>query len=194
MSDFILASSSHTRLELLEKARFVPKQTVAPSVDEAPLRKEKPLDYLNRISKAKANAVAKDFPNENVLAADSIVVIRNQIVQKPKTEEELKYYYEKLYSGRRVKALTGVCFLSKNGLTSLKIVESKIKFKHLNEWDITTVLKLKDVLLNCAGGISIEILECITKGITGSYSNIRGLPLYEVRNLLLSNGVRSDSI
>jgi septum formation protein len=192
MSDFILASSSITRLELLKKARFAPKYVASPEVDETPLKKEKAEDYLLRISKAKAEKVAGMFSNENVLAADSIVALRGGIVQKLKTEEELTHYYKHLYSGRRIRALTGVYFVNRNGKTASKIVESIIKFKHLSEDDILTILKHKETLFKCAGGISIELLECIVIGIIGSYSNIRGLPLYEVRNLLLSNGVKNN--
>ncbi|MDR0571287.1 MAG: Maf family protein [Rickettsiales bacterium] len=192
MSDFILASSSITRLELLKKACFVPKHIASPDVDETPLKKEKPTEYLSRIPKAKAEKVMETFLGENILAADSIVSLRGRVVQKLKSEEDIVFYYKHLYSGRRIRALTGVYFINKTGKTSSKIVESIIKFKHLSEDDINTILKHKETLLRCAGGISIELLECITIGIIGSYSNIRGLPLYEVRNMLLSNGIKSD--
>lgn len=186
--DFILASKSESRLKLLKKINCVPKKIVPADIDETPLKKEKPEDYLKRIAKAKAVKVLEDYNGENILAADSIVVINRQIIQKPKDIEEAKIFLKK-YSNRNVKALTAVCFIKKDGIFITKLVETKMKFKSLNDRDINDSIKYS-TNLNCAGGISIEnFTECLIKKINGSYSNIIGLPLYEVRNILISCGV-----
>jgi septum formation protein len=193
MSDFVLASASKSRLRLLGQAHFIPKKIIPADVDETPLKKEKPRDYVLRISKMKAAKIAGEHAGENVLAADTIVVLNNKIIQKLKTKEDVGHYL-RLYSGRNVKVMTGVCFINKTGLVTSKLVESKIKFKHINENDIADAIRYGDDL-NCAGGIKMEsFCEVLVKSISGSYSNIIGLPLYEARNILTSNGVKnSDS-
>ncbi len=186
--DFILASQSKFRLQLLEKIYCVPKKIVPADIDESPLKKEKPEDYVKRIAKSKAMKVAENYKNENILAADSIVALNRQIIQKPHDVEETKTFLKK-YSNKNIRALTGVCFIKKDGALILKLVETKIKFKSLNDRDINDSIKYSKNL-SCAGGISIEnFSECLIKKINGSYSNIVGLPLYEVRNILISCGV-----
>jgi septum formation protein len=193
MSDFILASASESRLKLLEQARFVPKAIIPADIDETPLKKEKPTNYVIRISKEKAAKVAKDSPHENILAADTIVVARNMIVQKLGKEEDIHRYF-KLYSGRNIKVLTGVCFIAKNGLITSKLVESKVKFKHMSERDIEDVIKYGNIF-GCAGGLRMEsFCEVLVKRINGSYSNILGLPLCDTRNLLISNGIKNNDL
>ncbi len=140
------------------------------------------------VTKAKAIKVAESYKNENILAADSIVVLNRQIIQKPYNIEETRNFLKK-YSNKNVKALTAVCFIKKDGTIIIKLVETKMKFKSLNDRDINDSIKYSKNL-NCAGGISIEnFSECLIKKINGSYSNIIGLPLYEVRNILISCGV-----
>lgn len=186
--DFILASGSKSRLELLKKISCVPKNVVPADIDETPLKKEKPEDYVKRIAKLKALGVAEKYNEENILAADSIVVINRQIIQKPKDVKEIKNFLKK-YSNRNVKVLTSVCFIKKDGTITQKVVLTKLKFKSLNPRDIDDCIN-HSLNLNCAGGISIEgFCECLVKSINGSYSNIIGLPLYETRNILISAGV-----
>jgi septum formation protein len=191
MSDFILASNSKSRLKLLEATHFTPKLIMGADIDESVLKKEKPRDYVSRVSREKAQKIASIYQNENVLAADTIVIVTNKIIQKLTTKEEAKRCFNR-YSGKNIRVLTGICFIGKNNLITSKVVESKIKFKHFNENDLEDIIKYGDVF-NCSGGIKVEsFCEVLIKGINGSYSNIVGLPLYEVRNILISNGVKNN--
>ena len=191
MADFILASGSKDRLNLLvNNLNCKPKQITPADIDETPLKKEKPTAYVVRMSNTKALTIKEKFKNDNILAADSIVVVNNKIIQKPKDIEELKYFLS-LYSGKNVKCYTSVTFIKKNGDLINKLVLSKVKFKVFNNRDINDLLREENISLNTAGGIKIEgFCQALIKKIDGSYSNIRGLPLYEVRNILISAGIK----
>ncbi|MBO4956558.1 MAG: septum formation protein Maf [Rickettsiales bacterium] len=190
MLDFILASGSQVRLKLLRQIGVEPKAIKPADIDETPLKKEKPIDYVQRMAKMKAEAIAGDNQNENVLSADSIVVVRNRIIQKPKDKKEIELFLN-MYSGKNVKCYSAVYFIKKNGSVSKKLVLTKIKFKHLTSKDINDVLSdEKNLAYSSAGGLLLEgFTECLIKSINGSYSNILGLPLYDVRNMLISAGV-----
>ncbi|MBR2141291.1 MAG: septum formation protein Maf [Rickettsiales bacterium] len=191
MTDIILASGSKNRLELLNKIGVFPKLVQPADIDETPLKKEKPEDYVQRVAREKVEFVAKYHKNENILSADSIVSVNNRIIQKPKDVEDVKSFL-KLYSGKNIKLYTAVYLIKKDGSISKKLVLTKAKFKHLNQRDLEDVLKEKNNAINysCAGGLSVEgYIECFIKRIDGSYSNIIGLPLYDVRNMLISAGI-----
>lgn len=186
--DFILASSSKSRLELLKQINCTPKLIISPDIDESVKKKEKVFEYVQRIVKEKAEKILIEYKNENILSADTIVVCKNIIIQKLNTKKEAEHFF-KLYSGKNVKVLTAICFISKIGKISKKLIETKIKFKHLNQKDLDDLL-FYAYTPYCSGGFSIESFsESVIKSINGSYSNIKGLPLYETRNILISNNI-----
>ncbi|MDR2760749.1 MAG: Maf family nucleotide pyrophosphatase [Rickettsiales bacterium] len=186
--DFILASGSPLRLKLLEQISFFPRLSVSPDVDETPFKREKPRNYVLRVSRSKAEKIREAYPGDNILASDTIAVVLNRIVQKLESEEKVRDYF-KLYSGRNIRALSGVCFINKAGTVFQKVCETKIKFKCLGKKDLDDLIKYGDIF-GCSGGIRMEgFCEGLVKSVNGSYSNILGLPLCEVRNILISNGV-----
>ncbi|MDR1498699.1 MAG: Maf family nucleotide pyrophosphatase [Rickettsiales bacterium] len=188
MANFILASGSESRLRLLKQIYCTPDEVVLANIDETPLRREKPEIYVKRMAKSKAEGVAREYKNKNILAADSIIVANRQIIQKPRNSEETEIFLN-LYSGKNIKSLTAVYLIKQDGSHSEKLVETKLKFKHFNQRDISDCKKYNHAE-NRAGGINIEgFIECMIKSIHGSYSNIVGLPLYEVRNMLISANI-----
>lgn len=190
MLDFILASGSQSRLKLLRQIGAEPKSIKPADIDETPLKKEKPIDYVQRIAKLKAETIAINNPNENILSGDSIVVVNNKIIQKPKNKQDIELFL-KMYSGKNIKCYSAVYFIKKNGSISKKLVLTKIKFKHLSQKDINDILNNKENLAySSAGGLVLEgLTEALIKSINGSYSNILGLPLYDVRNMFVSAGI-----
>lgn len=190
MLDFILASGSQSRLKLLRQMGAEPKSIKPADIDETPLKKEKPIDYVQRIAKLKAETIAINNPNENILSGDSIVVVNNKIIQKPKNKQDIELFL-KMYSGKNIKCYSAVYFIKKNGSISKKLVLTKIKFKHLSQKDINDILNNKENLAySSAGGLVLEgLTEALIKSINGSYSNILGLPLYDVRNMFVSAGI-----
>lgn len=185
--DFILASGSPQRIRLLESINYAPKDIHPANIDEHVLEKETPLQYIKRIALAKACAVAKACPNENILSADTIIVVGQKIIQKsPDNEAQTKVM--NLLSGRTHKVITSVCLINKVGKISQKTVTTKIMMKHLTEKEITDYINSKEWV--GVAGYKIEgMLAGFVKKIIGSYSGVIGLPLYETKNMLNGIGV-----
>ena len=186
MNKFILGSSSKIRLELLKKINFVPDIICPPDIDETTLKNEKPEEYVKRISKTKCEEILKKHSDGLVLTADTIATRNRKIFQKAHNNEEILKFLI-IFSGKSCRLIT-VISIGKNGkLITSKLITTKIKFKTFNDFDIKQYLEFGNGL-NKAGGIYIEgLMEALVLEIQGSYSNIQGLPLYETRNLLLSN-------
>ena len=183
--DFILASGSPQRRALLAQIGFFPKKIAPADIDEHVLEKEQPLRYIRRIAKAKAMAVAKLYPNENILSADTIIVIGQKIIQKsPDSAAQTDVMH--LLSGRTHRVITSVCLIDKKGHLAQKTITTKIMMKHLTEQEITEYIESGE--WHGVAGYKIEgKLAGYVKKIVGSYSGVVGLPLYETKNLL--NGV-----
>jgi len=183
--DFILASGSPQRRALLAQIGFVPKQIAPANIDEHTKENEHPLPYIRRIARAKALAVAKMYPNENILSADTIIVSGQTIIQKsPDDETQTKVL--RMLSGHTHRVITSVCLIAKDGHISQKTVTTKIVMKHLTEEEIETYIKSGE--WHGVAGYKIEgLLAGYVKKIIGSYTSVVGLPLYETKNLL--NGV-----
>lgn len=185
--DFILASGSKQRIELLTQIELRPKAIQPANIDEAELKNEDALPYIKRIARNKALEVAKRFPNENILSADTIGVVGQSIIHKSKTKEEQTILMNKL-SGKTHRVITSVCFINKNGKISQKTVTSKITMKHLTIKEIEDYVASDEWIGVC--GYKIEgKLSGFVKQINGSFSSIIGLPLYETKNILNSAGI-----
>lgn len=190
MSKFILGSGSPIRLELLKKINFYPDIVEPSNIDETPLKKEKPIDYVKRIAKSKAYALHGKYFGEVILCADTIISIESRIIQKPKNDEEIRMFLQ-YYSNRNVKAITSVFMITSDNKEVQRTVETKMKFKTLNQRDIEEYIK-GGYGMGKSGGLAIGTLAgSFIKKIVGSYFNVLGLPLYETRNMLISAGVKS---
>ncbi|GMO60910.1 MAG: Maf-like protein [Rickettsiales bacterium] len=188
MKRFILGSGSASRKNLIQQAGFIPDLIEAPDIDETPLKKEKPLDYIKRIAKTKCESLTKKYSDDVILCADTIVSMQNKIFQKAKTDEEVLQCL-KQYSGKTTKLITSVCVYS-NGKIAQKTITTSIKYKNFDEKEIADYIKSKQGI-GKAGGIMIEgMLESFVIKIIGNYSNIMGLPLYYVNNMLVSAGIQ----
>ena len=181
VNDFILASGSPQRLRLLEQIGFAPKKIHPADIDEECLAHERPLPYVERMALEKAKAVAKLYPNENILASDTIL-------HKPKNAQE-KERVMRLLSGRNHKVISSVCLIDKNGKISQRTVTTRISMKRLSEEEISDYIQSNEWVGVC--GYKIEgVLAGFVKNIVGSFSGVVGLPLYETRNLLIGAGIK----
>ncbi len=190
MAKFILGSSSKVRLDLLKQINFVPDIIYAPNIDEKPIKKEKPLDYVKRIAEEKADSLHQKFYGDVILSADTIVSTQIKIIQKPKDNDEIKKLL-KYYSSKNIKLITSICIITSDHKKIKKTITTKIKFKNLNQQDIEEYIN-GDYGSGKAGGIAIEsLMESFIIKMVGSYSNIMGLPLYETRNALISAGIKA---
>ena len=185
--DFILASGSPQRRALLHQIGFDPKKIAPADIDEHVLKDEKPLPYIRRIARAKATAVAKNFPYENILSADTIIVVGQRIIQKS-PDDKAQTEVMKLLSGRTHRVITSVCLIDKQGKISQKTVTTKIIMKHLTKKELTDYILSGE--WHGVAGYKIEgMLAGFVKKIIGSYTSVVGLPLYETKNMLNGAGV-----
>ncbi len=178
----ILASASPRREALLKQAGIVPDRIVAPDVDETPLRDELPRIYALRLARAKAAAVAAKTPGALVLAADTVVACGRRILPKAETEAEVVRCLN-LLSGRRHQVITAIALAAGKKIRT-RIVMTRVSFKRLNEDEIADYVSSGEGM-GKAGGYAIQgRAETFVRAISGSYSNVVGLPLYETMTLL----------
>ena len=181
----VLASASPRRLDLLAQIGVVPDRVVSPEIDETPLRAELPRSYALRVARAKAAAVAA--PGCLVLAADTVVAAGRRILPKAEAEADARSCLT-LLSGRRHRVLTAVVLVTPNGSRSERLVTSVVGFARLT----TTMI---DAYTACgewhgkAGGYAIQgRAAAFVRFLSGSYSNVVGLPLFETAQLLRGAG------
>ena len=179
-----LASASPRRLELLKQAGIVPDRVVPAAIDETPLPHEIPAVYARRIAAAKAQKVAAEHPHAVILAADTVVALGRRILPKTETMEEARACLESL-SGRRHKVLTAVSIISPSGQKA-GLVTSVVRFKRLSAPEIAAYLATNE-WQGKAGGYAIQgQAATLIPFISGSYTNIVGLPLHETVYMLRS--------
>ncbi|MDI7774975.1 nucleoside triphosphate pyrophosphatase [Asticcacaulis sp. EMRT-3] len=186
-ADFILASASPRRRDLLALIGLAPDKVVAADLDESPLAKEPPASLALRLAIDKARAVAKDHA-AIVLAADTVVAMGRRVLDKAHDEAEVRDCLERL-SGRAHRVYTGVAVVAPDGRLSSRLVETRIHFKRLSRNDITTYLASGEGV-GKAGGYAIQGLAgAFVTHLVGSYTGVMGLPLYETRCLLEGAGL-----
>lgn len=189
----VLASGSPRRLTLLAQVGIVPDALRPSSIDEQPRRGEMPRGLVARLARAKAEAARdqiandKDIANAHVLAADTIVAVGRRVLMKPEYVEEAVAALQ-LLSGRAHRVLTGVCLITPDDKLKTKIVDTRVRFKHLSRAEIEAYIASRE-WRGKAGGYAIQGLAgCFVQKIVGSYTNVVGLPLTEVVGMLAGEG------
>lgn len=184
----ILASKSPRRRYLLEQAGL--KFSVIPSnIDETRIPLSAPETYVRILSEAKADDIAKKYPEKWVLGADTIVLKNGNILGKPGSRDEARIMLKQL-SGQTHQVLTGyaICCKAKNRMFS-EAVKTDVLFKHLTHEEIEWYIHTKEPF-DKAGSYAIQGLGTfLVKSIHGSYTNVVGLPVCEVIEFLLKEGV-----
>ena len=175
---FILASSSPRRIRLLENAGFKPTEIVPADIDETEKKGEKPDKYVLRVATEKARHVAKLRPGTCIVAADTIIVAKGKIVRKAPTEQKARANFRTLSGGTHY-AYTGYCVISTKGTEISKLVKTTIKTKKFTDAEIDTLIESGEWQNVAAYGIE-GLFSTLVKDIQGSYTNIIGLPIYEV--------------
>jgi septum formation protein len=183
----ILASASPRRLELLKQLGIAPDRVAPADIDESPLKLELPAPYAKRIASEKAKKIATENPGAIILAADTVVGVGRRILPKTEAEGEARQCLE-LMSGRRHNVITGVSIVDAAGKQKTKLVVSVVKFKRLSESEIAHYIKTGE-WKGKAGGYAIQgHAAALIPFISGSYSNIVGLPLFETHAMLKDAG------
>ena len=181
--DFILGSASPRRRELLRQVGLSFK--VVPSrLQEVNQKGMEPHTQATYSAEEKAREVAQRYKQEWVLAADTIVVIDEEILGKPADFNGAASMLSRL-SGRSHRVITGICLAhGQTGVAESDWVETTVFMRALSTKDIEGYIKT-DEPMDKAGAYGIQgIGGCLINRIVGSYSNVVGLPLYETVELL----------
>jgi len=185
-SKLILASASPRRLDLLAQIGITPDAVLPADINEDPMPGERPREHALRLGQEKAAKITGENPGAMILAADTVVGVGLRILPKAETEEQARYCLE-LMSGRGHRVYTGVALVTDEGITS-RVVETRLKFKRLSEAELKAYIASGE-WKGKAGGYGIQgAAEGLISHISGSYSNVVGLPLFETRNLLIGAG------
>jgi len=183
-----LASSSPRRKALLEEAGLT--FSICPAdIDEDIRKGESPREHTIRLAEEKAQVVAKKTNDSWIIGADTIVFIDNQILGKPSDINEARKMLN-LISGRYHTVVTAFCILNvSTGKTVKKAVESKVKIKKLADKEIEDYLKTGEPL-DKAGAYAVQgVGNFMIEEIGGSYTNVVGLPMEELKDALKKVGI-----
>jgi septum formation protein len=188
----ILASASPRRRDLLAQIGIVPDRVVPAALDEAPTKGELPAAHALRLALAKARAVAAAHPGAFVIGADTVVALGRRILPKAEDEATARRCLEQL-SGRRHRVLGGVAIVAPDGRARTRLATSVVAFKRLEAGEIRDYLASGE-WRGKAGGYAIQgRAAALVRFLSGSYSNVVGLPLFETMQLLSGAGYRAPS-
>ena len=179
----VLASASPRRKALLAQIGITPDEISPADIDEDVIGAERAGEYVRRLCAEKAVAVAAKNMGAYVLAADTAVAVGRRILPKAEDQTTAISCLE-LISGRSHRVYTGVALITPDRSKHVRVVETRVKVRRLSSAAITEYLASKE-WEGKAGGYAIQgLFSKHIASITGSYTNVVGLPLYETANLL----------
>jgi septum formation protein len=188
MSRLILASSSPRRIQLLREARFDP-EVVPPAVAELSCDYLTPSELARFNARLKAATVTVAYPDAVVLGADTVVALGSEVFGKPRDLEDAGRMLSKLV-GKTHEVITGIALVEANsGRMTLRAVASTVTFRSLSTTEIDAYLKMVNPLDKAGAYAAQESANVIIERISGSFTNVVGLPMELVRPLLRSAGV-----
>lgn len=182
----ILVSASPRRKEILENFGFSFK-TVVKNVDETS-NKDTVKEKIMEIARKKAIAVAKDFPNENVIGADTMVVINNKILGKPHNKQEA-FEMLKSLSGKNHEVITAFSFINlEKNITYCDYEITKVYFKNLTDEEINWYIGTNEPM-DKAGAYGIQGKGAFfVEKIEGDFFSVMGFPLGKFVRFLSESG------
>jgi len=181
----ILASQSPRRLELLKQItdQF---EVVPSSVEEKLDYGLRPEENARMLARAKAESVAKNYPDCWVIGADTLVTLHQEILGKPVDVPDAERMLRRL-SGKEHRVVSGICVVSP-GKTLDTAVMSKVRFKSLTDEEISGYIQTGEPM-DKAGAYAIQGQgSFMIREFSGSHSNIVGLPIEELKIILEKTG------
>lgn len=178
----ILASASPRRRKILSELGLQ-FDIVVPAVNEMRFE-EDPAKTVTENAILKNKWAARRYPQYTILTADTIVVFKNQIIEKPKSMQEA-HTFLRMFSGNTQKVLTAISiFKPENQTTESRITESIVHFKTLPE-DMIQDYFSKVNPMDKAGGYDVDQYgDLVIDSFEGSFTNIMGLPVETVKEML----------
>ena len=188
----ILASASPRRKEILENFGFSFK-TIVKNIDETS-DKTRAEDKILEIAEKKARAAAIDFPDENVIGADTVVVVDGKILGKPKDKKEA-FSMLKSLSGRSHEVITAFSFININKNISYSDYEiTKVYFKNLTDDEINWYINTKEPM-DKAGAYGIQGKGAFfVEKIEGDFFSVMGFPLGKFVRFLNKTGFNLNDL
>lgn len=184
--EIILASASPRRSDLLS-AIGLDFKVIPADLDETILINETGKDLVYRLSQLKARAVAKDKLNTLVIAADTVVVLDNKILEKPKDIAQNAKFIE-LLSARAHQVYTGHTISFHNKIIT-RTIKTDVYFRNLSQKEISWYANTKEGL-DKAGGYGIQEKGAIlVEKIDGCYFNVMGLSLANIVTMAQELGI-----
>lgn len=187
-AELILASRSPRRKYLLEQAGL--HFSVIPSpFDESSVSSTEPATYVRCLAEGKADDVAARYPEAWVIGADTIVAAEDRLLGKPASKDAARRMLGRL-SGKTHQVYTGFCICRHRGnLKFIAAVRTDVTFKDLSENEIEWYIRTGEPF-NKAGAYAIQGMGTfLVRCINGSYSNVVGLPVCEVIEILIREGI-----
>jgi septum formation protein len=185
----LLASSSPRRRDLIAQLGVEPAAIFSPDIDETPRRREDPAHYALRMAREKAAAAVGQLPSAVILAADTTVAAGQRIIGPPTRSDDEVAACLQLLSGRRHRVHSAVCVIDAKGVARERLSTTIVAFKRLSAKEIDAYVACGEGM-GKAGGYAIQGRAAgFTKFVSGSYSGVVGLPLFETRALLVTAGV-----
>jgi septum formation protein len=184
VSRLILASSSPSRLMLLQRLGYRPDLIISPDLDEKPYKQELPKNLALRLAREKALKIQENYPNDIIIAADTVCAVGRLSLPKALTEENAAFCLKKI-SGRRHRVYTGVCGL-KGDKVILKLGVTFLQFKRITEGEAKDFIADKEQWYGKAGGYDLmgKAAAFVTFVRGDDQSNVLGLPLYYTKNII----------
>ncbi len=184
----ILASQSPRRRYLLKEAGLS-FSVVPSSFDESSVAITSPENYVKILAESKAKEIAELYPESWVIGADTIVVIDNMILGKPESRDNARDMLRQL-SGQTHQVFTGYAIICKAKDKKIsEAVKSNVLFKNLSDQEIEWYIRTEEPF-DKAGAYAIQGLgTSLVRSVSGSYTNVVGLPVCEVIEVLIKEGV-----
>ncbi|MBF0158687.1 MAG: septum formation inhibitor Maf [Magnetococcales bacterium] len=189
-----LASASPRRLALLRQIGIEPI-VVPTAIDESRLPQESIIDFVHRMALTKAHRLLEmaplGLPEDRVIAADTVVVVQDQLLGKPDGPQQAVAILQQL-SGRWHQVMTAVAVCRRDPLLCWqKLVISHVHIRPLQPSEIVAYVASGEPL-DKAGAYAIQgLAACFVTRLHGSYSGVVGLPLAETSELLLKAAMAS---
>jgi septum formation protein len=181
----VLASESPRRMALLAQAGITPDAVLPAAIDESVRKGELPRLHAQRLAAEKARKVESEWNGKPafILAADTVVALGRRILPKAASDEEVRACLT-LLSGRRHQVITAVALITPQGKLRLRVAQTRVSLLKLSPAQIAAYVESREGV-GKAGGYAIQgRAEMLIKEISGSYSNVVGLPLALTVSLL----------
>lgn len=188
-TSLVLASASPRRADLLRQIGYPPDRIFHSDVNETPRVGELPRELALRLARAKAEAARPMFADAFVIAADTVVARGRRVLPKPNSADEARRCLS-LLSGARHRVFGGLAVIAPDGCISARVVVTQVCFKRLSEAELDGYLRSGE-WRDKAGGYAIQgRAAAFVREMSGSYSNVVGLPLFETAHVLAGLGYR----